>query len=157
MNDSSSSPDLLRQASGGDDAALGELLARHLPGLRAYVRQRTGQAIRARESVSDLVQSVCREVIQHADRFQYGGEVGFKPWLYKTALRKIANRLLGAGDPAVDEMRESVASLAADVKFDVVFCGKRTFPALNAVPDVPLVARICAPTCPRREQVHAIR
>lgn len=92
MHESTDSPDLLRQASQGDETALAALLQRHLPGLRAYVRLRTGKILRAKESVSDLVQSVCREVIQHADRFQHGGEVGFRRWLYKTALRKIANR-----------------------------------------------------------------
>lgn len=68
------------------------LIERHLPGLRAFVRLRAGAAIRARESASDLVQSVCREVIEHQDRFQYPSEQAFKNWLYATALRKIANR-----------------------------------------------------------------
>ncbi len=92
MNPSESSPELLHKASRGDVEALSTLLERHLPALRAYVRLRTGQAIRAKESVSDLVQSVCREIFQYADRFQHGGEAGFKQWLYTTALRKISKR-----------------------------------------------------------------
>lgn len=83
---------LLEQAESGDVAALDSLLVHYLPGLRAFVRLRTGPMIRARESSSDLVQSVCREVLQKKGRLKHGGEQGFKRWLYKTALRKIADR-----------------------------------------------------------------
>jgi len=82
----------LQAAQSGDQLAVDRLLERHLPGLRAFVRLRAGPLVRARESVSDLVQSVCLEVLQHADRFQFGGEAGFKHWLYTTALRRILNR-----------------------------------------------------------------
>jgi RNA polymerase sigma-70 factor, ECF subfamily len=88
----SESEELLRKASAGDDLAVDKLLHNHLPGLRAFVRLRMGKVIRAKESASDIVQSVCREVIQGVDRFRYGGEVGFRHWLYKTAIRKLANR-----------------------------------------------------------------
>ena len=46
----------------------------------------------AMESTSDIVQSVCREILQHKDRFQYPGEDGFRRWLYTTALRKVSKR-----------------------------------------------------------------
>lgn len=87
--DSSTLADL---AAAGDPAALAELIERHLPGLRAFVRLRAGPVVRAREGESDIVQSACREVLQHADRFQHRGEAGFKRWLYTTALRKILNK-----------------------------------------------------------------
>jgi RNA polymerase sigma-70 factor (ECF subfamily) len=83
---------LVRDASRGDKIAVDELLARYLPGLRAFIRLRAGPAIRARESSSDIAQSVCREVLQDIERFQHGGEVGFKNWLYTTALRKLQKR-----------------------------------------------------------------
>ena len=83
---------LLDAAREGDPAALDHLLRRHLPGLRAFVRLRTGPAIRARESSSDVVQSVCREVIERAGEFRHGGDAGFKRWLYETARRKLADR-----------------------------------------------------------------
>lgn len=83
---------LARAAAGGDAAAVEALLQRHLPGLRAFVRLRAGAAIRARESCSDLVQSTCREILTHLDRFQHPGPEAFKHWLYTTALRKIARR-----------------------------------------------------------------
>lgn len=83
---------LISSAIQGDEKAIEELLERHLPGLRAFIRLRMGAAMRARESCSDLAQSVCREILQHMDRYQYPGEQKFKSWLYATALRKIANR-----------------------------------------------------------------
>lgn len=83
---------LVTQASQGDRPAVEQLLQRYLPGLRAFIRMRAGPMIRRRESESDLAQSVCREVLEHVDKFQYGNETGFKRWLYTTALRKILHR-----------------------------------------------------------------
>lgn len=63
----------------------------HLPQLRAYVRARCGPAVRAKESESDIVQSVCREVLA-TERFEYRGEGAFKGWLFQAAAHKIADR-----------------------------------------------------------------
>ncbi len=70
-----------------------ELLARYLPSLRAFVRLRMGAELRAKEESSDIVQSVAREVLHHAERFQHGGESGFREWLFTTAHRKVVNHL----------------------------------------------------------------
>ncbi len=83
---------LVEAAAAGDAAAVEALLHQHLPGLRAYVRLRAGPMLRARESASDLVQSVCRDVLENIDRFRYPGESAFRAWLYATAMRKIADR-----------------------------------------------------------------
>lgn len=87
-----SSEELLDAARGGDRPALEELLLRHLSGLRAFVRLRAGPLVRRREAESDLVQSVCREVLLHAGDFRHGGEPAFRHWLYATAVRKILNK-----------------------------------------------------------------
>jgi RNA polymerase sigma-70 factor (ECF subfamily) len=87
-----SETELLRRLAGGDESALEELLDEHLPGLRGFVRLHVGAELRAREETTDLVQSVCREILLHRERFRYPGENGFKRWLYATALRKIRNR-----------------------------------------------------------------
>ena len=68
------------------------LLERHLPGLFAFMRLRAGEFLRRRESVSDLVQSVCREVLADPGDFSYRGEGQFRRWLYTTALRKIIDK-----------------------------------------------------------------
>jgi RNA polymerase sigma-70 factor (ECF subfamily) len=83
---------LALEASRGDREAVDELLVRHMPGLRTYVRLKTGGLVRAREAESDIVQSVCREVLQRAPSYRYGGEAGFRHWLYTTALRKILDK-----------------------------------------------------------------
>lgn len=83
---------LAQRAAAGDEQALAILLARHLPAMRAFVRAHMGAQLRARESSSDLVQSVCRELLTHQERFQYPGEQQFLAWLFTTARRKIANR-----------------------------------------------------------------
>ena len=78
------------------DAASDEvqrLLERYLPALRSFVRLRMGAELRAREESCDIVQSVARELLVHEDRFQHGGEGGFREWLFTTAQRKIVNRL----------------------------------------------------------------
>lgn len=83
---------LIESATRGETLAVDELLERYLPGLRAFVRLRAGPAVRAHESASDIAQSVCREVLQNLSTFNYGGEAGFKHWLYATALRKMQKR-----------------------------------------------------------------
>ncbi|HKE00326.1 MAG TPA: RNA polymerase sigma factor [Planctomycetota bacterium] len=83
---------LVEHASRGDRGAVEELLALHLPRLRAYVRLHAGPALLRRESDEDLVQSVCREALQGLDRFEYRGEAQFRGWLFTAAARKIANR-----------------------------------------------------------------
>jgi RNA polymerase sigma-70 factor, ECF subfamily len=83
---------LVERASKGETPAIEALLERHLPALRAFLRLRAGDEIRARESVSDLVQSVCREVLQDVGTYRYQGEPAFRRWLYLTALHKVMDR-----------------------------------------------------------------
>lgn len=83
---------LTEAAAQGNREALAKLLEAYLPELRAFVRLRAGHAVRARESRSDLVQSVCREVLERGETFRHPSEAAFKRWLFTTALRKILNR-----------------------------------------------------------------
>ncbi|QDU69972.1 RNA polymerase sigma factor [Engelhardtia mirabilis] len=89
MNDD---PELLRRLADGDDQALEALLIQHMPALHGFVRLRAGRQVRSREETIDLVQSVCREILVHRERFEHPTENGFKRWLYATALRKIGHR-----------------------------------------------------------------
>jgi RNA polymerase sigma-70 factor, ECF subfamily len=92
MDDDDRVRELVESAARGDAPAVDALIERYLPGLHGFVRLRMGRLLAGQESSSDIVQSTCREVLHHADRFRYDGEVGFRRWLYRTALRKIANR-----------------------------------------------------------------
>lgn len=73
--------------------AVEDLLAEHATQLHAFVRLRSGAMLRSLESTNDLVQSVCREVLQHRERFRHPDDGGFRVWLYTMAARKIANRV----------------------------------------------------------------
>lgn len=85
---------LVESASRGDAAAVESLLERYLPGLERYARRHAGDLVVAKESGADLVQSVCRELLDRlgSERFEYRGEAEFKQWLYQAALLKIRNR-----------------------------------------------------------------
>jgi len=83
---------LSEAAAAGDRGALDALLEHFLPELRAFVRLRSSPMIRDQESSSDLVQSVCRELLENAERFRYADATAFKAWLFTSALRKIHNR-----------------------------------------------------------------
>jgi RNA polymerase sigma factor (sigma-70 family) len=73
-------------------AEIDDLLAEHVPALRAFVRLRMGPTLRAKESASDLVQSVCREILENRERYRFQGDDNFKRWLFTTALRVVKNK-----------------------------------------------------------------
>ncbi|HLU38657.1 MAG TPA: sigma-70 family RNA polymerase sigma factor [Planctomycetota bacterium] len=85
-------PPALARARAGDRAAIEELLARYLPALRGFLRVQAGADLRARESSSDLAQSVCREVLQDLADFEWRGEPEFRHWLFKRAYHKLLHR-----------------------------------------------------------------
>lgn len=92
MSDDQPSRALIARAAQNDRAALEELLVQQLPGLAAYLRLRMGPVLRAKESASDLVQSLCREVLADLPRFEYRGEAAFRAWLYAQARHKLVDK-----------------------------------------------------------------
>jgi RNA polymerase sigma-70 factor (ECF subfamily) len=105
---------LTAAAAAGDRGAVDELLGRYLPELRAFVRLRVGTALRAHESCSDIVQSVCREILEHQERFRHPSEAAFKRWLFTTALRKVSDRWEHWTAEKRDARRELPAESAGD-------------------------------------------
>ena len=83
---------LALRASQGDPNCVEQLLVRYLPRLQAFVRSQVDAKMRIRESVSDMVQSTCREVIANGPDFEWQGEARFRGWLFTTALNKIRAR-----------------------------------------------------------------
>jgi RNA polymerase sigma-70 factor (ECF subfamily) len=83
---------LLAGARRGDAAALQQLLCRHVERLRAYVRLHSNAELRARESCSDLVQSVCRECLEDLPSFRFDNEPAFRKWLFQKAMAKLVDR-----------------------------------------------------------------
>ncbi|MFM1871089.1 MAG: polymerase sigma factor CnrH [Planctomycetota bacterium] len=117
-------PDLTSGTDGDPnrDAApsIDELLAKHLGSLRAFVRLRAGAGLRARLGHSDLVQSVCREVLQSRDRIEYQGDAAFRNWLYTAALRKLVEHDRRLHAQKRDVAREVAADAGAGVDQDLV-------------------------------------
>ncbi len=83
---------LLEAAMRRDRAAIESLLVRQLPGLEAFVRLRMGAALRRRTASPDVVQSVCREVLEDLSGFEYRGEAAFRHWLYTRAENKLREK-----------------------------------------------------------------
>lgn len=120
MTDSPNSGILLARVHDGDARALEDLLLEHLPALAAYVRLKAGALVAAKESVSDLVQSVCVEVLRDAEGFVYQGEPQFRAWLFKQAMHKIVNKNVFYSRKRRDAGREAhLAAGGADAESGV--------------------------------------
>ena len=78
--------------TGSSDIPLPTLLERHLPALQTYVRLKAGALLRARESCTDLAQSVCRELLTDQDALAFENDATFRACLYQAAERKIIDR-----------------------------------------------------------------
>ncbi len=99
-----------------------ELLVQHQGPLRAYLRFHLDPVLRARESCSDMVQSVCRECLAEADRVVFRHEAAFRAWLFQKALSKVVDRRRywladkrdpgRVGDVAVDVVPAPAASVS---------------------------------------------
>ena len=83
---------LVGGAKRGDREALEALLEAHLDDVRAFVRLQLDPRVRVRESTSDVVQSVCREVLEGLGRFEYRGVGSFRAWLFTAALAKVRGK-----------------------------------------------------------------
>jgi RNA polymerase sigma-70 factor (ECF subfamily) len=84
--------EILRRAAAGEREAQEIVLTPLLPPLRAYLRLSAGQRIRAHESVSDLVQSVLREILADLSEVELADESQLKRWAFEVARRKIQDR-----------------------------------------------------------------
>ncbi len=98
---------LLSRATRGERPALDELIGHYLPQLRAFVRLRVGPDLRVRESESDIVQSVCRELVEDWDDLDYRGEEAFRGWLFTAALSKVREKARFHGRQRRDVAREA--------------------------------------------------
>lgn len=85
-------PTTLAAARVGDRAAYDELFTRNLPALIAFLRAKVGGPLRERESVRDLAQSVCREVLRDLEGLDFRSEESFRSYLFLQGTRKVIDR-----------------------------------------------------------------
>lgn len=88
---------------------LDAIVARYLPRLHAYVRLNMGDGLRAREASLDLVQSICREVLEERGKVQFEGEAPLISWLLTAATNKLRERVRFYGRQKRDVARETPA------------------------------------------------
>jgi RNA polymerase sigma-70 factor (ECF subfamily) len=84
--------DLVQRACRGDAAALQEMLQAHLPELNVFVRLNMGEHLRARESVSDVTQSLVGDLLPLLATERFADLGGFRAWLRRAALNKIVDK-----------------------------------------------------------------
>jgi len=81
---------------GGAKMTESEFRARVLevvPGLRAFVRLNMPADLLARESCSDLAQSICRELFTEQPEFEWRGPQAFGAWVFRYAAGKVRDRI----------------------------------------------------------------
>ncbi len=76
-----STRDLLTRMHGGDEDALRDLVARHLPWIRACVHERLGRKLRQRAETQDFVHEAVVEVLRHGPRFTVSSDEHFRALL----------------------------------------------------------------------------
>ncbi|MCR9248363.1 MAG: sigma-70 family RNA polymerase sigma factor [bacterium] len=69
-----------------------EFFANCMPALEAFLRAQVGRALAARESISDLAQSACREVLDDLGSLEFRSEDAFRAYLFLQASRKVVDR-----------------------------------------------------------------
>ena len=77
-------------AVGGDEFE--RMLERYMRPLRTFVRLQAGPLLRAREPLSDVVQSTLREAWEARGTFEYTSEAAFRGFLYTVAAHKIISK-----------------------------------------------------------------
>ena len=113
---------IVEQASRGDGVAIDRLIERHLPALLGYVRLNADKFIRNKESCEDIAQSVCREVLEDLDDFEYRGEGAFRNWLLRRARLKLVDRHRYWGAARRDPGREiDTSRLGSGKKIEEIY------------------------------------
>ncbi len=112
---------------------MGGLLRHYLPALRGFVRARMGADLRARESSSDVVQSVCRELCEDLPKLDFQSEPAFRAWLFTTAAHKLAEHARYHRRARRDPAREEPWSGSVRVLADDDVAGRHPSPSQEAV------------------------
>lgn len=102
-------------------------IERHEQALRRFVSFQAATIVRRKESLSDLVQTVFRELLVAGQRLHFERDTQFRNWLFVTARNKLRDRLkyhLRARRDARRELRVKEPTELEDVWRDAIltFC-----------------------------------
>lgn len=125
-HDADDEAQLVEAAQRGDAAAQGELLQRHLPSLRAFLRARGGAEFRAREGDSDLVQSACVVALQNLEAFEWRGGGSFRAWFCVLVENVMRNHRHFHRAERRDVRRELAPTTEADVRLSQAYASIAT-------------------------------
>jgi RNA polymerase sigma-70 factor (ECF subfamily) len=81
---------LLRNAAGGDTAAIGTLLERHRQRLRRMIALRLDDRLAARVDASDVVQEALADAARKLADYARDRPLPFYPWLHRLAAERLA-------------------------------------------------------------------
>jgi RNA polymerase sigma-70 factor (ECF subfamily) len=95
------------------------LLDRHQAALRRFVQIHAATLVRRRESLSDLVQTVFRELVEALPGLRFDDETKFRNWLYATARNKLRDRLKYYLRDRRDARREELREVLSDAYRDL--------------------------------------
>lgn len=102
----------IAKAQAGDSEALEALFRAHYGPVLAFLRLTARNRLGARESVSDVAQSVCRLALRDIGRFEYQGSRSFRNWLLTYARNKVHEKLRQHHAGVRDVGREEFAPLS---------------------------------------------
>lgn len=101
--------DLLQRARGGDQTAVEELFARHLPPLKRWASGRLPRWARDVSDTSDLVQETLMHTFKRLDAFEPRGEGALQAYLRQAVINRIRNQIRNATvRPASSELQSDV-------------------------------------------------
>jgi RNA polymerase sigma-70 factor (ECF subfamily) len=83
--------ELLRQAAGGEDAAVSQLFDRHRQRLRRMIVVRIDRRLRVRVDPSDVVQETLLEALRRLPRYISERPLPFYPWLRQIAWNRLVD------------------------------------------------------------------
>src|SRR6185503_11950428 len=87
--------ELIKLARHGDRRALGSLLERHGPLVRAALQGKIAPQWRATLSEDDVMQVAYLEAVLHIDRFEPGNGAAFQAWLRRIAENNLRDAVRG--------------------------------------------------------------
>ena len=103
--------DLLARARDGDDTALSQLFARHVPLLQRWASGRLPRWARDITETSDLVQETVLETFKRIDAFEPRGEGALQAYLRQAIINRIRTRIRQANArPTAVELDSGVPS-----------------------------------------------